>query len=295
MTPTGRSSSSPSRISGALTPRMTQWSGVSFSSSTTHPSAASTRPRLSSCARSLAAMSIPTSSALGKSTSDARRFKGLGRHRLRPAEVGENQRQQGSVDGAALGPALPPARRFGSEGAFELRREGGGDPEAAHALRTLLDVGVEGEGRPVTATDDVRDEAGVSQGDGQALADDGIVPASGIADEDHAFIHDPVAPRIVHRVADAGAGSPRAGDLLMEGNAGEVAERGEKLARAPRPPGTHPHPDVPEEVEASPSRPGEDEVVQAPVRPEGNPVLRPALRSIHEKASAPGARHALLH
>src|SRR5437588_304632 len=101
-------------------------------------------------------------------------------------------------------------------------------------------------------------------------------------------------PRVVHGVADAGAGGPRPGELLTEGNAGKVAERGEKLARAPRPPETYPLPDVPEEVEPGPARPGEDEVVQPPFGPDGNLVGRPALRSMHEKASAAGPRHALL-
>ena len=63
----------------------------------------------------------------------------------------------------------------------------GGEPQPAHPLAALLHVGREGGGRPVLRRpQDLADDAHVAERDRQPLAGDRVVPAGGIADQDHA-------------------------------------------------------------------------------------------------------------
>jgi hypothetical protein len=78
------------------------------------------------------------------------------------------------------------SRRVLAELDAQRRRETRRYPQAAHAFEAFGDVSAKRRLVPRSRQDDLADQPGVTQGDRKSLADDRIVVARGIADQDDA-------------------------------------------------------------------------------------------------------------
>ncbi len=113
--------------------------------------------------------------------------EGLGGHLIRAQqhrEVGSAEHRVGLQDGV-VGPTS--GGTDWSEGGREIGSQLSGYSQSAHPFPAFLAVAGEGCRGPVwTRAQEVGDDPDVAHRDGQALTDDRVVPAGGIADQ-----HDP--------------------------------------------------------------------------------------------------------